>query len=243
MRLDTLPSMKEAAALDRSLGFKPIAPWTTCRAVLESSALASWLFDPAIDAQTRVGRSLAFQFEGLLQQLKYNDCVGDDCLSAKVIARINEVERVAVGLGFPRLEDSKRRRTGIGQPKTTIVEIIRQTLNEEALYRALSGMVHAHAWALLQLGFRQTHAEPSQFIEQVEEKATVAAIQKYLEPAAAAALCRDVTVFFAKAVWYKCQLFGWNLDDLANILEEASDSFAIREGQRFWRTSGSGVSG
>jgi len=27
MRLDTLPSMKEAAVLDRSLGFKPIAPY------------------------------------------------------------------------------------------------------------------------------------------------------------------------------------------------------------------------
>jgi hypothetical protein len=27
MRLDTLPSMEEAAELDRSLGFKPIAPY------------------------------------------------------------------------------------------------------------------------------------------------------------------------------------------------------------------------
>jgi hypothetical protein len=37
MRLDTLPSMEEAAALDRSLGFKPIAPYN-------ANTLASLLF-------------------------------------------------------------------------------------------------------------------------------------------------------------------------------------------------------
>jgi hypothetical protein len=37
MRLDTLPSMKEAAALDRSLGFRPIAPYN-------ANTLASLLF-------------------------------------------------------------------------------------------------------------------------------------------------------------------------------------------------------
>lgn len=42
-----------------------IAPWTSVRAILESSALATWLLDPSISTQECVQRSFAFRYKGL----------------------------------------------------------------------------------------------------------------------------------------------------------------------------------
>src|SRR5687768_9940331 len=48
-----------------------IAPYTCVRSLLEAAALASWILDPTIDVRTRVSRSLALRYEGLVQQLKW----------------------------------------------------------------------------------------------------------------------------------------------------------------------------
>jgi hypothetical protein len=72
-----------------------VAPWTTTRAVLEASALSCWLLDVKITARERVGRSLAFRYEGFIQQEKFGQALNRPTEKADVIARIEEVEAMA----------------------------------------------------------------------------------------------------------------------------------------------------
>src|SRR5208337_3079984 len=42
-----------------------VAPWTCVRAILELTAVASWLVDPKIGVKERAERSYALRFEGV----------------------------------------------------------------------------------------------------------------------------------------------------------------------------------
>jgi hypothetical protein len=66
---------------------------------------------------------------------------------------MDELERVALGLGFDRITDEKGRRIGVGQVMPSITQIVIKMLNKEQDYRLMSAMVHAHAWALQLYGF------------------------------------------------------------------------------------------
>ena len=64
-------------------------------------ALAAWLLDPDIDAQERVGRTLALRYEGMEQQLKFGkaaDRPQTELTAAKKQMGIIEQDALKVGI-------------------------------------------------------------------------------------------------------------------------------------------------
>ena len=198
-----------------------IAPWTITRAILEASALSSWLLDTKIDARVRIKRSIAFRYEGLVQQTKFAQAAGLHTEVEKGNARIEEIEVLAESLGYAKLRNDKGKRTGIGQVMPSVTEVIRDTLDEEANYRLYSAMAHAHHWAYSQLSFRKAGETDFQ-----ENKAFL--MEKHLSLEAVWWLCGNVTRYFAQPIKSKCELFGWDLKQLNIIIDNVFGEIGIR---------------
>ena len=133
---------------------EPIACWTCVRSMLESCSLASWLLDPRINARTRVGRVFALRYEGMEQELKFiraDGGSGEDLQSLE--KRSDEVEQVALKLGYPPIVNKKGKRLGIGQKMPSATEVVGLMLDEEEMYRLLSAVTHGHGWAIRKLSF------------------------------------------------------------------------------------------
>jgi hypothetical protein len=206
-----------------------VAPWTTARAVLEASALSCWLLDTKITARVRVGRSLSFRYEGLIQQKKFVKAIGHRVKTADVNLRIEEVEAMAESIGFAKLRSNKSNRTGIGQIMPSVTEIIRDTLQEEANYRLFSAMAHAHPWAYTQLSFKK--AGETGFMNN-----KVFFMEKHIPLEAVLLLCGFVARCLAQPIKHQCELYGWNTARLNVILDDAFHKIGIRLGSELWHT-------
>ena len=90
-----------------------LSPYTCLRAALESAALSCWLLCTEINAKERISRSIAFRYEGLLQQLKFARVIngGTDVESLKKI--IVTVEKEAIQLGFAVIFNKKNEKIGV----------------------------------------------------------------------------------------------------------------------------------
>ena len=215
-----------------------MAPWTCVRAMLESCALASWLLSPNIDAKTRVQRSLAFRYEGLSQQLKFAIVAsGDKTVITRITTRIDDVEHVALNLGFPKVLNKKNKRIGIGQEMPFITTLVQSELDEESLYRLLSAVIHAHPWALQQLSFRRINNDNYQFVDGSDNDVKIHVLEKNLEFTSVAFLCHEAVINFIKPVWYQCQLLGWDQEDMKSFFESTFNSLGLQDEKRFWRNS------
>ena len=227
-------SADQLCALNKSLTepVLTVAPFISARANLESSALAAWLLDTTIDAKERVQRSLSFRFEGLYQQVKFAQAAGLDTKAA--MKRIDDVEKLALSLGFPPIRDRKGKRIGIGQQFPKMTDLIGSVLNEESNYRLLSAFAHAHSWAIQQLSFI-----PSQ-IHNNNNKSNFSSntkfFEKALKPEAIIFLCHKTAYVFTRPVWNKAALYGYSLLDLKKILNEAFDDLRFSRADRFWDT-------
>lgn len=212
-----------------------VAPWTCVRALLEASALSCWLLDPKIDVRTRIQRSFAFRYEGLSQQVKFGRARRANADIAKVLARIDNVERVALGLGFSKVENPKGERIGIGQQMPSTTEIIRDMLGEEANYRLLSAAAHAHHWALQQLSFRSVDEQGANS-ESVGDNVAGRFFEKNIEPLAVTFLCALAGKYFAKPIKHKSGLFGWDTRPLEDILDIAFGQMGIPKESKLWHS-------
>ena len=206
-----------------------IAPYTSARANLESSALASWFLDADIDAKERVQRSFAFRFEGLSQQVKFARTSGLD--AKKIMNRIDDVEKLALSLGFPQVKDRRGRRIGIGQQFPKMTDLIGSVLDEESSYRLLSAFTHAHSWAIQQLSFIQTKNNSD---KNSNFSSDTTHFEKTLKPEATIFICNKSAYAFSRALWNKVQLYGYKLSDFKEILNEVFDDLRFSSAARFW---------
>lgn len=213
-----------------------IAPWTCVRSLLEASALACWLFDNSVDARERVHISLAFRYEGLSQQLKFIRATDPTADTTKAVSRLEHVEGVAIELGFTAEKRRKGGRLGVGKRMPATTEVIRLELNEEATYRLLSAVAHAHHWALSRLGFQRVDRSRVEALGISTTDMLGHPFEKALSPSSVAFLCATAVISLAKAMWQEVLLFGWDVHLFKQVLESISDDLEILSNSRFWRT-------
>lgn len=206
-----------------------IAPWSCTRSLIEAVAVGCWLLDPAIDSRRRLSRSLAFRYEGIEQQVKWARAAGHDPSIA--MARLDDVEQAAKELGYSAVKDRGGRRRGVAEAMPLATEIIKTTLNEEALYRLLSAVAHGHTWAVQQLSF--VRAE----VSEIDNSGSVRLIpvEKSASSTSLSYLVVSAAKTFARLVWYQSLYFGWDQDALHEILEAKFNSIGIADHLRIWR--------
>jgi hypothetical protein len=200
-----------------------MAPWTLVRASIESGALSCWLLSHRITRRERVGRSLAFRYEGLIQQSKLAQSSNDAKSQQTIRSRIDELETEGAALGYTPVQDRNGKRIGVGQQMPAATKCIRETLDEEATYRLLSGVAHSHTWAIIQAGF---HApDPS----------TPTSLAKHLSSEAVAWLLRHAADALARPIWEKMLLFGFDNRKLEAILTRRYEEMERQARTFFWR--------
>ena len=197
--------------------------WLCLRALLEASASAAWLLDPAIDVDTRVRRSYSLRFEGLGQQKKIANTQGDTKVVADITRRIDDLANEAATLGFTVRHDKNGRATGIDPQFPGPTELVKDVLAEDVLYRIASGVAHSHDYAITQLGFRQDGGR------QVDSPLAVSneiAVTKHMSFEHVFVLCAQAAEKFTVPVQHLTQLFGWDAVRLAAIMANHKRAFS-----------------
>jgi len=218
-------------ALDRLVGEAQyaIAPWTCARGVLEATAIATWLIDSKIDTKERVSRSLALRFSTLQEQRKMANAIGDHQNVQAIDERIESIEAMAIQLGYSPLRDSRGRRSGIGQVKSSITDLVQQQFDFGNLYRVLSGVAHSDSAVISQLGFMKTG--PLTLHGVVAERAVPKEIQSML--------LANAVAIYTRGVWLRVVQYGCDAAETAVILEKRYDqlNLADTDAVRFWRST------
>lgn len=199
-----------------------IACWGCARSIVESSALATWLWDTKINARQRVQRSLVFRHEGLVQQLKLARASKGHLDQKKAIARLNQVEYIALELGMAKVVDKKGRKDIAWEMvMPTVTEIVTEILKKEETYRMLSAIVHGHHWALRSLAFTLTNENRDIF-----PGVKGGYLEKHLDYSAIIYLCIETLNCLTSPVLMKFKLFGWDARPMAILIQRTQKELA-----------------
>lgn len=202
---------------------------TCVRSMLESSALASWLLDPSIDAHNRVSRVFSIRYEGLVNDLSLAAAAKlPQAERDKITMRIKEVEQEASGLGFPPVLTNKGKRSGIGQVFPTATEIIENVLGEKVYFKVLAGLAHGQTGAILRHSYNTaaTVTVGDVLTQTAEKHAAIELVYGHTFRAMKA---------LAMPMWNQCHYFGWDALRLEEIFEDFADSISLTVSPRFWR--------
>ena len=204
--MQLLMACDQAIGLSRALTepMLTITPWTCASAILELTALGSWLVDPAIGVKERAERSYALRFEGIRQQKLFAVAVGED--PAQVDVSMENLKNEATSLGLQIFTDDREKTTGIGVHWRTFTDLTKTMLDEEATYRLFSAMTHGHLWAATKLGFHVGTAGTGSALAVSD----TLPIDRKMPPLAPAYLCVIASNNLLKLMEYKARLFGWD---------------------------------
>jgi len=212
--------------LGDSAAIKMVACCTCVRSMLEPCAISVWLSDPTIDGRERIARAFAYRYSGMVQQLKFARCKQAPPQEIQTQEqRIADVEDVAIQLGYPRLVDRRGNRNGIGMTMPNTTTLITDILNEERLYRLISGVAHGLHWATIPLAFRTQHPPQGNLVH----------LEKTFSASGLLLVATGAINALGRALWNQTLLMGWDQAPLRALLEETYDSIDINDEFRFWR--------
>ena len=204
-----------------------VAPWSCARGMLEASAICTWLFDKGIDPKERVSRSLSLRYASLREQIKMARYDDDNALINQIKDRIEDIERIAVSLGFELVRDRNGRRNGIGQKKPNITSLIEDQFGEELQYRILSGMAHSNYTVLTSLSFTKTNLG----------RRSGAVLREAVPITIQTSLVSQAASIYVKCLWLKTIQYGFDAAKAAVLFEELYDELELsdKNESRFWR--------
>lgn len=213
---------------------KTLSPYTCHRSLLESSAIALWLLDLDINTTQRVGRCYGYRFKEFREQINFykSDKINpyDSQLTVmKIQQRMEEVEAEAIALGYQKLTKNGKP-TGIAIHMPGTVELVKKTLDKESEYRLLSGIAHSYLWATQQVGFKLIEIPDA-------EGRKIKAFQKHLHPAMFLFGIILAIPTFARVLWVMGKLYGWDIKEIENVLNQTFDDLGLNDNLRFWRQS------
>jgi hypothetical protein len=204
-----------------------VAPWSCARGMLEASAICTWLFDKGIDPKQRVSRSLSLRYASLREQIKMARYDDDNALINQIKDRIEDIERIAVSLGFELVRDRNGHRNGIGQKKPNITLLIEDQFGEELQYRILSGMAHSNYTVLTSLSFTKTNLG----------RRSGAVLREAVPITIQTSLVSQAASIYVKCLWLKTIQYGFDAAKAAVLFEELYDELGLsdKNESRFWR--------
>lgn len=188
-----------------------ISPFTCIRTVIEVTAAGIWLLDNKVSASTRVQRSIRLRLQGLNEQLKFfrSSSNHSEENEVRIKQRIAQLEPLAPDV-----------------PNPSSIGLIASTLDQESNYRLLSSFAHGYDWAIHQLSFQIAQDDPVHGGKLLE---------KSFNPTAVIFLCHIAARAFAKLVWCKSSLFGFDLQQLAQVHDESFAKIGLYEPSAdFW---------
>jgi hypothetical protein len=212
-----------------------MACFTCIRSMLEMTAIGTWVLDPNLTSQDRIARVFAIRFDAIDQQLKFGRCISvKDQDIQSLEARLLKIEQEAIALGYPKLRNKKNAMIGIGIQMPGATDMIRDVLNDEWLYRMLSGVAHGHSWAIVQLGFKDSTADAGP-MSVAGVSVTPYERRVYVNGLVIVGLHGFLA--FARLIWNNARYCGRDLLSLGKILDDVSDKMNAKPTVRFWRSS------
>lgn len=225
--IDSARDHLEAVDLIVHLGQPSVAQWTSLRGLLEAASIASWLFNPGIDAHERISRSFSLRFTTLTQQKKIFVAVGDTAAVAKIDSRLNDIENTAVSLGFTKIRNKKAIRDGIGQRKPPISDLAESEFDLRNVYRFLSSVAHCDSAVIAQMGFKNI----------TDDDNGQALLKRDFSPEQLELVLANAIILYARPLWMRTIQYGFDRRCVTEALERAYDQMKLTDTElvRFWR--------
>jgi hypothetical protein len=204
-----------------------VGPWVCVRAAFETSAFAAWLADPGITVTERVTRSFSFRHKSFDEQVKFlRSRNAPPTQIQTVVQRMQHAEEEARKQKLRILKDKNHRTIGLGMQLPTATTLVVEIFKDEPSYRLLSGMTHGYPWV------HGLIIKPDKNDDGVSPRV---AVTREMPSVNVGYLCARAVRAYSRAVWYRSQQLGWDLEQLKQILEHTFDSMQIVAKERFWR--------
>ena len=205
------------------------SPWTCARGALESCSVADWLLDPAIDYRDRVSRSFNLRLQNLRSQIVFFRSEPEPPGEAipKLEGRVAHLRTKARKLAIPEKSSRKGNFLGFDAGMPSYTQLIARFLAESGPstlgYPLLSAAAHGVNWAVGSLG-------STTIVDEAGPRR-----EPELTPTYALLLVLSTVQWLSQPSWAYFVRYGWDLEEVRGILEEAYNLAGLAETERFWR--------